>query len=133
MAVNAPSSPLMQARGRLFALWLEEHPEDKAQKPFFALPLTSSSTRELPFEAPHLCDRLLARYPKEGRITATIDLATQQLLENLLRGYVRDKRETGIENASALLIDTRTMQATAFFADRNLRRLEIIHLTFLWV
>jgi penicillin-binding protein 1C len=109
-----PTKPaLVDARNRLFNEWLAVHPDDDIQKPFFTLPITTYAIADLPFEAPHLTRDLLQRYPDLGQITASIDLETQHVLENMMRHYVADRRDTGIDNASALLVDTQTMQAVA--------------------
>jgi penicillin-binding protein 1C len=109
-----PAKPsLIEARNRLFGRWLGAHPDDSAQRPFFALPLSTYGVADLPFEAPHLAQDLLSKYPDRQRIIASIDLDTQQELTRILRKYVDDRRENGISNASALLVDTQTMGVVA--------------------
>jgi len=104
---------LLHARNELFGRWLEQHPDDITQKPFFELPLMVGSVADLPHEAPHLTHYLLAHDRGKQQITASIDLDTQQLLESILKHYVADRQDAGITNASALLVDTRNMQAIA--------------------
>lgn len=123
---NPAKPPLIEARNRLFDKWLALHPEDSAQKPFFALPLKTDGISELPFEAPHLTLELLAGDRRRQTITATIDLATQRMLTGILRKYVGDLRVSGISNASALLVDTRDMEVVASigsadFHDRSIQ------------
>ncbi|MES2984157.1 MAG: penicillin-binding protein 1C [Pseudomonadota bacterium] len=109
-----PAKPaLIQARNRLFERWLETHPESADQKPFFTLPLATYGVENLPFRAPHLVVNLLAKYKTIGQIHSTVDLDMQTMLENILRRYVTDRRDIGINNASALLVDTQTMQVIA--------------------
>jgi len=52
---------------------------------------------------------------KKGRdeIVTTLDLAKQQLIERRITDYVRANRSRGIQNAAALLIDTRSMDVLA--------------------
>lgn len=108
-----PSKPvLIEARNRLFQRWLEAHPESADQKPFFTLPLATYGTDSLPFKAPHLVVNLLSKYKTSEQIRSTIDLDMQTLLEDILRKYVGDNREIGINNASAMLVDTQTMEVT---------------------
>ncbi|MDR3629651.1 MAG: penicillin-binding protein 1C, partial [Desulfocapsaceae bacterium] len=83
------------------------------QKVFFSLPLATYGRKDLPFEAPHLTTDLLARYRDARQITATIDLDTQRLLTRILTQYIGDRRESGLQNASALLVDSQTMQVIA--------------------
>ncbi|MEJ0062367.1 MAG: penicillin-binding protein 1C [Alphaproteobacteria bacterium] len=120
-AANATKPALIAARNQLFGEWLSEHSEAAAQKPFFALPMPTYGIADIPFEAPHLTNKLLAQYPDSPVITATIDLEVQKLLETILAGYVRDRRETGIENGAALLVDTRSMQAVASIGSADFR------------
>jgi penicillin-binding protein 1C len=120
-----PSRPALDtARNRLFARWLGAHPEDTEQKTFFALSLAAYGIRDLPFEAPHLTRDLLA-HADDGQITASIDLPTQQLLERILVRYVRDRRDLGFENASALLVDKRTMEARALIGAADFHNVAI--------
>ncbi len=100
---------LNDARNRLFARWVAEHPADASRKIFFALPLTVYGTRDLPFEAPHVAQDLLDS-SVEGRLTSTINLDIQHLMEKVLRQYVRDRRDSGLQNASMMLVNTQTME-----------------------
>ena len=111
---NSPVKPLLiEARNRLFNRWIETHPADSLQKPFFALPLACYGIADLPCELPQLTHELLSKYRHRAQITASVDLDTQQLLTGILRKYVDDRRESGIRNASALLVDTQTMNVMA--------------------
>ncbi len=100
---------LNDARNRLFARWVAEHPADAGRKIFFALPLTVYGTRDLPFEAPHVAQDLLDS-SAAGRVTSTINLDIQHLMEKVLRQYVRDRRDFGLQNASMMLVNTQTME-----------------------
>jgi len=73
------------------------------------------NTTDLPFLAPHAVDALLGREVLAGRreIRATIDLNLQRTLERQVRSYVERSRRMGIENASAMLVDYRTMDVKA--------------------
>ena len=104
---------LRRARNRLFAQWVRAHPGDARQRPLFALPLGLRPIRDLPFEAPHAVRQALdmqrARGRHVARLRTTIDLDLQHLLEAQVRGYVRHRAASGIDNAAAILVDTRTM------------------------
>jgi penicillin-binding protein 1C len=110
---NPAKALLIEARNQLFTRWIETHPADSLQKPFFALPLAYYGVADLPFELPQLTHELLSKYRYRGQITASVDLDTQRLLTGILRKYVDDRRESGIRNASALLVDTQTMNVIA--------------------
>ncbi|HTW38901.1 MAG TPA: penicillin-binding protein 1C [Steroidobacteraceae bacterium] len=104
---------LERARNRLFTEWLGRRPRDRALEPLFELPLTLRSVSQLPFEAPHAVDQVLAGERLEGRsplaIRTTIDLDLQHLVEAQLRGYIARQRPVGIVNGAAILVDTRDM------------------------
>ena len=111
---NNPAKPLLiEARNQLSNRWIETHPADSVQKPFFALPLAYYGVADLPFELPQLTHELLSKYRHRAQITASVDLDTQQLLTGILRKYVDDRCERGIRNATALLVDTQTMNVMA--------------------
>ncbi len=111
---------LERARNRLFGEWLARHREDHALVPLFQLPLTLRSLSQLPFEAPHAVEQILAAERIEGparrrggpdppSIRATIDLDLQHLVESQLRQYIARQRSVGIVNGAAILVDTRDM------------------------
>lgn len=114
MEPGVPTKPaLLAARNRLFDRWLEERPEDVVQNIFFKLPLTNYGRRDLPQIAPHLTRDLLSRQPEQQKIVATLDAERQRLVDTLLRRYVADQHDAGIRNASALLLNWRSMQVLA--------------------
>lgn len=109
---------LSAARARLYARWREKHPPPDgqdlaAQDALMALTLSLRPPRTLPFAAPHFVDRVLGErslHPGEGsRLTTTLDLRLQRLLEERLRMHLERVRRLGLRNASAMLIDTRDM------------------------
>ena len=69
---------------------------------------------ELPFAAPHAVDSLLAGSElPQGRISTTLDLGLQRLLERQLRRAVEAGRLWGMDNAAALLLDWRSCEILA--------------------
>lgn len=120
---------LKASRDRLYRHWLASHPQDAALKPLFALPLTIRPLARLPFEAPHAVEQLLAARRAAGggetRLTTTIDLGMQHILERQISRYIARSNSKGIANASAILVDTRDMGITALvgsadYFDRSL-------------
>jgi len=103
---------LEDARRRLFARWIAAHPEDARQGGLLETPWAVRGARDLPFAAPHFTRRVLA-LAKEERVVTTLDLDAQKLLERLVGGYVERRREQGIRNAGALLVDFTTMEIAA--------------------
>jgi penicillin-binding protein 1C len=108
---------VLAARARLGRLWLRRHgdtPDDRRQ---IALPLLAQARFAMPREAPHFVDALLASrapHPDGGRIDTTIDAGLQRLIERQLRRYFAQRDDVGINNAAALLVDTRDMSIKAW-------------------
>lgn len=105
---------LAAARNRLYRHWLRKHPEDRRWRAVFAMPLALRNVPQLPFKAPHAVDQLIAManatgQPLPSRVDLTLDLGLQHLLQRQVRDYVQHNRDVGIRNATAILIDTRSM------------------------
>jgi penicillin-binding protein 1C len=108
-------------RDRLYLRWVRGHPRDKSQRPLFVLPMTIRPLSQLPFEAPHAVEQVLAARRSASAATApgivtTLDLDLQHLLERQIAGYVG---HSGIRNASAILVDTRDMSIKALAGSAN--------------
>lgn len=124
VAAEIPAA-LRTARDRLFAQWLAHHPRDRAQAAQFALPLAFRAPRALPFRAPHFVDYALQRARlqtrREPTLSTTLDHALQRVLERRLALYLERARKRGIDNAAALLIDTRSMAVRALVGSADYR------------
>ncbi|WP_317931063.1 penicillin-binding protein 1C [Halioxenophilus sp. WMMB6] len=107
--------PLLAARERLWQRWQEQHPESVARAKYFQLPLAVTGPQALPFKAPHFINYLQSQLPywDSGLITTTLNLGQQQKLGQVLADYVVAKGNSGIHNASALLINYQTMAIEA--------------------
>ena len=126
---GAPNPALEGARQRLWAVWRAHHPsEADAHLP----PLAALSRGQLPFEAPHLTDMLLAQARQasardnpvleaDGSIHTTLDLTMQRTLERVMGEYLKGRAGVGIRNASALLLDASTMEVRAVVGSANYR------------
>jgi penicillin-binding protein 1C len=112
------------ARTRLAALWLAEHPGDGrfTSEAVLAVPFRQRSS--LPFAAPHAVDYLL-RSSGERVVRSTLEPRLQGLLERVLGEYVKSRKGDGIVNASALLVDTATMQVKALIGSADYRSVDI--------
>ena len=106
--------PLARARMRLAEVWLRTHPETRSADFIAALNVTAASRHQLPFRAPHLVDRMLESDDSAARITTTIDLGLQDLLERQLRTFIERNRRLGITNGSVILLDYRTMEVRGY-------------------
>jgi penicillin-binding protein 1C len=126
-STNEPAD-LRAARERLFARWIEAHPDAKPLAEYVASPLTYRTTDRLPFAAPHFTDRVLKSAIQESGVNlvhTTLDLPLQRLVERVLTRYIRERRSHGIENAAALLVDyrdssIRAMVGSASFFDATI-------------
>jgi len=109
---------LSAARDRLWQAWRARHPEDVRFAADLELPMQSRSTAALPFGAPHFTDLVLGMRGNSapaagGEIRGSVDFNAQRTMERLVRNYVEAQRAVGVRNASAMLVDTTTMQVKA--------------------
>jgi penicillin-binding protein 1C len=116
---GAEPNGLHEARARLLARWQAAHPEDAAALRLAREPLQYGEPAALPFHAPHLTDALIAAAPGRRQIRSTVDLRLQRLLEHSVAAYVDGNRSRGIANATALLVDVRTMGVRALVGSAN--------------
>lgn len=112
------SGSLLAARERLFALWCEEHPESCEMAGLLTLPLKLRGPDSLPFTAPHVATMLLANNRQQGEVInseihSTIDFQLQRTLERQMQRYLAQVGRNGIHNASAMLLDYRSMEVKA--------------------
>ena len=108
------------ARGRLVAMWSDKFGLTDLERAQFELPLAVRATRELPYLAPHFSRSVLAdNLQRHGMQTTTLDWSMQKLLENRITNYTDRRRLVGINNASAMLVDYRTMEILASVGSSN--------------
>ena len=99
---------LQRARAALTRAWRARHAGAVGELASLQLPVPVRAMSDLPFEAPHLVNRVLAQAGPPRRET-TLDLGLQRALERHLRAYVARHRRLGLRNAAALLLDRRDM------------------------
>ena len=109
---------MYQIRQQVFERWLRTHPQDSAQRDFFAMPLTVFGPKDRPFFAEHLVTYLDARV-SQSEVFSSLDLSLQTHYEQAVREYVNRKKSLGINNASVVLLDVRTMQARVWIGSAN--------------
>lgn len=124
------SQRLSTSRNRLYARWKTLHPGDAALQPLFALPLRLRPLSKLPFESPHAVDQVLAARKlvsadSDSRITTTLDLDLQHVLERQVDRYVERNSGRGIRNVSAVLVDTRDMGVKALVGSADYTNADI--------
>lgn len=87
-------------------------PVEKELKHFLTMPVEFYSIEDLPFIAPHLTTRLLLGR-KSGDIRSTLNLDLQELLNQKIKNFTQRMSLFKVKNASALLINTKTMELLA--------------------
>jgi penicillin-binding protein 1C len=116
---------LIAARVRLFERWVQEHPQDQRERGLVALPLRYGALSRLPFEAPHLVDRLARENAGVPELRTTLDHGLQRALEREMREYLARESRVGVRNASALLIDWRDMGVRAAIGSADFRNADL--------
>lgn len=124
------SQRLSTSRNRLYAKWKALHPRDASLQPLFALPLRLRPLSKLPFEAPHAVDQVLAERrvlssDTDSRVTTTLDLDFQHVLERQVDHYVERNSGRGIRNVAAILVDTRDMGVKAMVGSADYANADI--------
>lgn len=124
-ATTAGYAMMSAARSRLVGQWEQKFDLPDETKLQFGLRLTVRTRQDLPSFAPHFArDVAAGDLPRSVLRRATLDLSMQRTLESHIEDYVDRRRQDGINNASAMLIDFRTMEVLAavgssdFFDDR---------------
>ncbi len=75
--------------------------------------------------APHFVQQALESRTAGADIATTLDLSLQQMLEKRVSDYIAQNRDRGIVNASALLIDFKTMEVLAQLGSSDFSNVEI--------
>lgn len=101
------------ARDRLALFWQQTYPDDPRNQGLLVLRAFGAERHELPFKAPHFTRRQLRQH-SAAIIHSTIDPKLQKLLELRINQYIASKRHLGVNNATALLIDTRDQAVKAW-------------------
>lgn len=114
---------LEKARNQLYASWKQHYATTPFDDALFALPLSLKQPENLPFIAPHFVNHLLLEHKRYAHkvttIHTTLDTTLQEILETHLHGFIQRNTLKGISNASALLVDTRTMHIKALVGSAN--------------
>lgn len=115
-----PDNPdLKTIRDKLFQRWLEKHPQDRAKKALFSLPLTMQNIASQPFKAPHFINTLMTTTKASNSVQTTLDARLQTLVETIVKRYIDRKKSLGVYNAAVLLVDTRDMNVKALMGSAD--------------
>jgi penicillin-binding protein 1C len=102
---------LLEARNRLFFMWQEEYPQSQNDSVQFNLPVEIEFN--IPFYAPHFTTALLNKFSHQQKIHSTLDLKLQEDITRLTTRYIQRKKNLGVYNAAALLVDAENMHVLA--------------------
>ncbi|MCL2334557.1 MAG: transglycosylase domain-containing protein, partial [Endomicrobia bacterium] len=103
------------ARRRVFEKWVLSHPNDTDKRNYFDMPLQIKKPENLPFEAPHFANKMLAESKEnEFEIITTLDLSLQKIVEERIKYFIERYKRGGINNASAMLLNYKTMEVEAY-------------------
>ena len=118
---------IMNMRGDLVRRWIDQNPDDTQLLTLAQMPLHARTTRELPFYAPHFTDHELIHHknywnevgPHNWATRTTLDLQLQSALERTLANQIKNRRAVGIHNASAILLNYKTMETLAYIGSAD--------------
>nr|WP_297348869.1 penicillin-binding protein 1C [uncultured Glaciecola sp.] len=137
-----PSKPkgiaaIRLAKQRLIERWLLQYPQDQQILSVANLPLFVRKAKDLPYSARHFVQYLLSQQPsnfamnstnasaRRQQIKGTIDLYLQQRLEAVLQSYIKQNQSRGFNNASALLLNSKTMHIEAMIGSADFNNVRI--------
>ncbi|MFO1400600.1 MAG: penicillin-binding protein 1C [Steroidobacteraceae bacterium] len=110
---GAESDALRAARARLIQEWTRAYQTPREAIVAASQPLRIRGLAQVPFEAPHLVDDVLAANHGPYAIHTTLDVPLQHQLERAVSQYIATVRTLGVRNATALLVDSRSMAVKA--------------------
>lgn len=101
------------ATKRLKQAWFEKY--GKSDEAILNLPLKAK--KYLPNYAPHFVRYLQNK--NYGEVFSTLDLNYQKMLEEIVENYLSLNKKKGANNASAIIINHKTMEVVAYVGSRN--------------
>ena len=111
---NTGLQNMQHMRADLVRRWMDEYPDsDSSLETLAQMPLAAYGTRDLPFLAPHFVNRQMSTKSDHGAETTTLDIKLQNKLSNQLATEVAKRRNVGIQNAAAILVNYKTMEELA--------------------
>ena len=104
-------------RQHLVKRWRQKYGDDGDLITLSQMPLNVYGLRDLPFYAPHFINHEIAHddssWKSPSHIKTTLDLDLQQRLERTLATQIESRRNIGIKNAAAILVNYKTMDVLA--------------------
>lgn len=102
-----------KSRQKLKTIWQKHYKHQENE--YLDLPLFAGV--HLPNEAPHFTRYVLNKH--QGQIVSSLDLNIQHQAEVIVHNYVTEQRSKGVYNASALIVDAKTMEILAYIGSNN--------------
>lgn len=120
-------------RKDLVKRWTEKYPNDKNLYSLADMPINIRTTKQLPFFAPHFVNHLSGEHdnywanlgPRKSVIKTTLDLDLQLKLEQTIKNEISKRKQFGITNAAAILINYKTMEELAHIGSADYFNKEI--------
>ena len=81
----------MHCDGDRILHWVENYPTYHDQYELLASPPPVGKRTELPFHAPHFVQQILDEFPQGKKVSTTLDLTYQKMLESRIVDYVEKK------------------------------------------
>ena len=119
--LNTPNGikTLENMRHDLVARWITEFPDDEKLRTLANMPLAVGGISNIPFLAPHFTDMMNTRRITKSAIKTTLDLKLQQKLERAIAAEIGARRNVGITNAAAILVNYKTMETLAYIGSAD--------------
>lgn len=102
-----------KASARLKKIWKQKH----ATRDNSHLDLPLQTDKHLPFHAPHFVRFITEK--NSGEIFSSLDLDMQKMLEDIVNDYVKENNNKGVYNASALIVNYKTMEVKAYVGSND--------------
>ncbi len=112
-------------RQDLTARWTDENPSDTELITLANMPISARNPRDLPFLAPHFTNAEMQRDninqwgPRQSFITTTLDMDMQRAMQRTIRTQINAKRNIGITNAAAILVNYKTRETLAYIGSAD--------------
>ncbi len=120
------ASNMIKMRHNLVRRWVAQHPSDSALIQMTDMPLSSRTSRDLPFRAPHFTDAQIAQTNhwselgnRNSHVTTTLDIKLQDKMSRTLKSQIARRKSVGVTNASAILINYKTMETLAYIGSAD--------------
>lgn len=120
-------SNIMNMRKDLVQRWISVHPSDTELLTLAEMPLQVRRASALPFAAPHFVnyvDFLHKKYQRKfgknsSEVHTTLNLDLQHALEQTLGNEIARRKNIGINNAAAVLLNYKTMEIEAYIGSAD--------------